>query len=104
MSTTRGSPLGRILVIILVIVLIIAGIWYFNKNNSTTIGEHVGEAIDAVPAAANKAIEEVKDSDTLSSVGENLEEAGENAGKGLEKAGKSTSSAVSKATDGDDRT
>jgi hypothetical protein len=102
--TTRGSPLGRILLIILVIVLIVAGIWYFNKHNSTTVGEHVGEAIDAVPVAASKAIEEVKDSDTLSSVGDNLEEAGENAADGLKKAGKSTSSAVSKATDGNDKT
>ncbi|ESQ91584.1 hypothetical protein ABAC460_06245 [Asticcacaulis sp. AC460] len=89
---------------ILVVILVIAGIWYFNKNNSTTVGEHVGEVIDAVPAAAGKAIDEVKDSETLSSIGDDLEKAGDKAGKGLEKAGKSTSSAVSKATDGNDAT
>lgn len=104
MNTTRGSPLAKTLVAILVIGIAVAAVWFYNKSHTTTVGDHVGEAIDAVPVAASKAIEEVKDSDTLSSVGDNLEEAGENAAKGIEKAGKSTSSAVSKATDGKDAT
>ncbi|ESQ77735.1 hypothetical protein [Asticcacaulis sp. AC402] len=97
MTTRRSFGLGHLLLVLAIIAAIIAVIWFYNKSHTTTVGDHVGEAIDAVPTAASKAIEDVRDSDTLSSVGENLEEAGDDAAKGLQKAGKSTSSAMSKA-------
>lgn len=102
------GPIAKLLLGLAVIAAIIFAIWHFNRNNSKTVGDHVGEAIDTVPAVAVDAVQEVRDSDTLSSLGASTEEALENTGaaasSALSKAGKSTSSAVSKATDGRDET
>ncbi len=93
---TRGSGFGRfVLIIILLLIAGIAGVWYYNKTHVVTAGEHVGKAVDAIPAVVSKAADEATDKDNLDKVGDAIKDTGQAASSALSKTGKATSSAVS---------
>ncbi len=99
MSTTTPSYERRhhgpgLLAVLLIAVLIVGGIWLYNRHNSETIGDHIGSAIDAVPVVVEKAADEVTDKDNYTEAGQAIENAGDKAGSALSKAGKATSEAV----------
>ncbi len=87
----RGSGFGRFLIIILLLIVAVGGVWYYNKTHVVTAGEHVGEAIDAIPSAVSKAT----DKDTLDKIGDALKDTGHAASSALSKTGQAASSAVS---------
>ena len=92
---SRGSGVGRFLLIILLLILAVAGVWYYNKTHVVTAGDHVGKAIDAIPAAVSKAADEAHDNDNLDKVGDALKDTGQAASSALSKTGEVTSRAVS---------
>lgn len=94
-STHAKRNGGSLLLFLLLAVLIIGGIWLYNKQHSETIGDHIGGAIDAVPAVVGKAADEVTDKENYDKAGDAIEEAGDKAGSALSKAGKATSEVVS---------
>jgi hypothetical protein len=95
-DVARGPSLGRFLVIVLLLVILaIVAVWGYNKTHIVTAGEHVGNAIDAMPAAVSKVADEATDKGNLDKVGDAVKDTGQTASSALSKAGKATSSAVS---------
>ena len=96
-TTTTNSRNGGLsfLGLFLVILLLIGGIWLYNRHHSATIGDHIGNAIDEAPAVIGKAADEVTDKDNYAKAGDSIEKAGDKAGHALSKAGAATSEAVS---------
>jgi len=93
---THRSGFGRfVLIIILLLIVVVAGVWYYNKTHVVTAGEHVGKAVDAIPAVVSKAADEVTDKDNIDKVGDAIKDTGQAASSALSKTGKATSSAVS---------
>jgi hypothetical protein len=92
---TRGSGFGRFVVIILLLIVAVAGVWYYNKTHVVTAGDHVGKAVDAMPAVVSKAADEVTDKDNLDKVGDAIKDTGQAASSALSKTGKTAASAVS---------
>ena len=92
---TRGSGFGRFLVIILLLIVVVAGVWYYNKTHVITAGDHVGKAVDAIPAVVSKAADEVTDKDNLDKVGDAIKDTGQAASSALSKTGKAAASTVS---------
>lgn len=93
---TRGSGFGRfVLIIILLLIVAVAGVWYYNKTHVVTAGDQVGKAVDALPAVVSKAADEATDKDNIDKVGDALKDTGQAASSALSKTGKVTSSAVS---------
>jgi len=92
----RGPGLGRfLLVVLLLLAVAVAGVWFYNKTHVVTVGDHVGEAIDAIPAGVSKAADEATDKDNLDKVGDALKDTGQAASSAMSKTGKAASSAVS---------
>jgi hypothetical protein len=93
---TRGSGFGRfVLIIILLLIVAVAGVWYYNKTHVVTAGDQVGKAVDALPAVVSKAADEATNKDNIDKVGDALKDTGQAASSALSKTGKVTSSAVS---------
>ncbi|HTM81158.1 hypothetical protein [Asticcacaulis sp.] len=92
---TRGSGFGRFVVIILLLIVVVAGVWYYNKTHVVTAGDHVGKAVDAIPAVVSKAADEVTDKDNLDKVGDAIKDTGQAASSALSKTGKAAASTVS---------
>jgi hypothetical protein len=93
---TRRSGFGRfILITVLALIVVVAGVWYYNKTHVVTAGEHVGKAVDAIPAAVSKAADDATDKENLDKVGDAIKYTGQAASSALSKTGKTTSSAVS---------
>lgn len=92
---TRGSGFGRFVVIILLLIVVVAGVWYYNKTHVVTAGDHVGKAVDAIPAVISKAADEVTDKDNLDKVGDAIKDTGQAASSALSKTGKAAASPVS---------
>lgn len=95
---TRGSGFGRFVVIILLLIVVVAGVWYYNKTHVVTAGDHVGKAVDAIPAVVSKAADEVTDKDNLDKVGDAIKDTGQAASSALSKTGKAAASTVSETT------
>jgi hypothetical protein len=95
----RGSFGTTLLLIILLIVVVIGGVWVYNKNHVVTVGEHVGEAIDAVPAKVSKAADEITDKDAIDKTGEALKDVGKSASSAVSKTGAAASKVVSDTSD-----
>jgi hypothetical protein len=95
---TRGSGFGRFVVIILLLIVAVAGVWYYNKTHVVTAGDHVGKAVDAIPAVVSKAADEVTDKDNLDKVGDAIKDTGQAASSALSKTGKAAASTVSETT------
>ncbi len=94
----RGSGFGRFVVIILLLIVAVAGVWYYNKTHVVTAGDHVGKAVDAIPAVVSKAADEVTDKDNLDKVGDAIKDTGQAASSALSKTGKAAASTVSETT------
>jgi hypothetical protein len=95
---TRGSGFGRFVIIILLLIVVVAGVWYYNKTHVVTAGDHVGKAVDAIPAVVSKAADEVTDKDNLDKVGDAIKDTGQAASSALSKTGKAAASTVSETT------
>jgi hypothetical protein len=96
---SRGSGFGRfVLIIILLLIVAVAGVWYYNKTHVVTAGDHVGKAVDAIPAVVSKAADEVTDKDNLDKVGDAIKDTGQAASSALSKTGKAAASTVSETT------
>ncbi|MBW8882057.1 MAG: hypothetical protein JF615_11760, partial [Asticcacaulis sp.] len=91
MSTATYERHGGVslLALLLIAILLIAGVWLYNRHHSETIGDHVGRAIDAAPIVVGKVADEVD----LKKAGNAIEDAGDKAGSALSKAGHATSEA-----------
>jgi hypothetical protein len=94
----RGSGFGRFVIIILLLIVVVAGVWYYNKTHVVTAGDHVGKAVDAIPAVVSKAADEVTDKDNLDKVGDAIKDTGQAASSALSKTGKAAASTVSETT------
>lgn len=94
----RGSGFGRFVIIILLLIVAVAGVWYYNKTHVVTAGDHVGKAVDAIPAVVSKAADEVTDKDNLDKVGDAIKDTGQAASSALSKTGKAAASTVSETT------
>jgi hypothetical protein len=93
---TRGSGFGRfVLIVILLLIIAVGGVWYYNKTHVVTAGDHVGKAVDAIPAVVSKAADEVTDKDNLDKVGDAIKDTGQAASSALSKTGKAAASTVS---------
>ena len=92
---TRGSGFGRFVIIILLLIVAVGGVWYYNKTHVVTAGDHVGKAVDAIPAVVSKAADEVTDKDNLDKVGDAIKDTGQAASSALSKTGKTAASTVS---------
>lgn len=95
----RSSFGTTLLLIIVLIVVVIGGVWIYNKNHVVTVGDHVGEAIDAVPAKVSKAADEITDKDTISETGDALKDAGKAVSSAASKTGAAASKVVSDTSD-----
>jgi|GEM_PF-1251129 len=93
---THGSGFGRfVLIVILLLIVAVAGVWYYNRTHVITAGDHVGKAVDAIPAVVGKAAGEATDKDNLDKVGDAIKDTGQAASSALSKTGKAAASAVS---------
>lgn len=100
MTDVRRSSFGTtLLLIILLIVFVIGGVWIYNKNHVVTVGDHVGEVIDAVPAKVSKAADEITDKDALDKTGDALKDAGKSASSAVSKTGAAASKVVADTSD-----
>ncbi|MDV6332242.1 hypothetical protein [Asticcacaulis sp. 201] len=94
----RGPGLGRfLLLIVLVLILAVAGVWFYNKSHSVTVGDRVGKVIDELPVGASKAADELKDSPALAKAGDAIKESGHAASSALSKTGAATERVVTDA-------
>lgn len=95
MNRSGGSFLQTLLIFILLIVVIVAGIWFYNAHHRPTAGQEIGRAIDAIPPAVSSAATDIKDSGAYDSAAAALDNAGDAATSALSKTGAAASSAVS---------
>ena len=95
----RSSFGTSLLLIILLIAFAIGGVWIYNKNHVVTVGDHVGEVIDAVPAKVSKAADEITDKDALDKTGDSLKDAGKSASSAVSRTGAAASKVVADTSD-----
>ena len=98
-TTSRPSPGNAILTLLIIAIIIVGGIWLLNRHSHETVGDRIGNAIDAAPAkfddAADHAADELTDKDTYRKTGDDLKDAGAAASSALSKAAAATSTAIS---------
>ncbi len=95
-SEIRGPSLGRNLVFLFFVVLIlVAGVWLFNRHHNETAGERIGSAIDAAPAVVGKGIGNATENENVREAGEKLKDAGATASSAISRTGAAASAAVS---------
>jgi hypothetical protein len=93
---THGSGFGRfVLIVILLLIIAVAGVWYYNRTHVITAGDHVGKAVDALPAVVSKAADEATDEDNLDKMGDAIKDTGKAASSALSRTGKAATRAVS---------
>ncbi len=98
MSTTTSphrSPGNALLTLLIIAIIIVGGIWLLNRHSHETVGDRIGNAIDAAPAKFDDAADELTDKDTYRKTGDQLQDAGAAASSALSKAGAATSQAIS---------
>ena len=94
-TTSRQSSGNAILTLLVIAIIIVGGIWLLNRHSHETVGDRIGNAIDAAPAKFDDAADELTDKDTYRKTGDQLQDAGAAASSALSKAGAATSSAIS---------
>jgi len=90
-----GGFLQTLLIFILLVVVIVAGVWFYNARHRPTAGQQIGRAIDSIPPAVSSAAGDITDSGVYSSAAVALDNAGAAASSALAKTGAAASSAVS---------
>ena len=94
-SSSPRSSGNAILTLLVIAIIIVGGIWLINRHSHETVGDRIGNAIDAAPAKVDNAADELTDKDTYRKTGDQLQDAGAAASSALSKAGAATSSAIS---------
>ena len=96
-STTspRQSSGNALLTLLVIAIIIVGGIWLLNRHGHETVGDRIGNTIDAVPSKVDRAADELTDKDTYRKTGDQLQDAGAAASSALSKAGAATSAAIS---------
>lgn len=95
MNRSGGSFLQTLLIFLLLAVVVVAGVWYFNAHHRPTAGQEIGRAIDAIPPTVSSAADTIRDSSTYASAQTALDKAGVAASSALSRTGAAASSAVS---------
>ncbi len=94
MSDPQPSPLGRLLMIVIVLVIVVLGAaWLMNRHDGRTPEEKLGDAIVSTDVTISHTADKMTDGTAASNTSSALSKTGE----ALSKAGEATSSAVSKA-------
>ena len=57
-----GGFLQTLLIFILLVVVIVAGVWFYNARHRPTAGQQIGRAIDSIPPAVSSAAGDITDS------------------------------------------
>ena len=90
-SSSRG---GALLTALIILIVIIAGIWLLNAHSHRTVGDRIGDAVDALPQGVSKAAGELTDKSNLEKAGDALKDTGEAASSAVSQTSEDIKAAV----------